>query len=422
MKIVFVQPKACAFAEGHLWEPVNFGYLISYTKKFHPENDYIVRSARFFNDEEILSECKNAELVCFTATSPQIYHAESLSKKITAPKVYGGVHPTINPKDAFKKGANIVVIGEGEIAFKKILDNLPAALQQKIFQEPLIKDLDSLPFPDREAIQQNRYLELTLKNDGVKIASINSSRGCPYKCTFCTSKAIWGRKARFRSAENIVGELEELIGLGVQHLKFSDDTFTLKKDRVYEFCKIKNKRGLEIPWSCNARVNTVDYSLMKEMKGAGCIELWFGVESGSQKVLDALKKGITLEQVRSAFKNAHNLGIRTRGYFMIGNETETLQDIEKTEAFIEELSPDIVGVSINTPFPGSQRYKQKDLGEIDWRKIDLYKDIEGVGQTVWGNEYLSGDQLRQIQQRLLEKFSNRLITRFQNEKYDTSIK
>ena len=172
MKIVFVQPKACAFAEGHLWEPVNFGYLISYAKKFHPENDYVVRSARFFNDEEILSECKNSELVCFTATSPQIYHAESLSKQITAPKVYGGVHPTINPKDAFKKGANIVVIGEGEIAFKKILDDLPTALQQKIFQEPLIKDLNSLPFPDREAIQQNRYLELTLKNDGVKIASV----------------------------------------------------------------------------------------------------------------------------------------------------------------------------------------------------------------------------------------------------------
>jgi len=423
MKIVFVQPKSCLFAEGHLWEPVSFGYLISYAKQFYPDNEYVVRSAKFFNDGEILSECEDADLVGFTATSPQIYHAGDLSQKIKVPKIFGGAHPTIDPDDAFRRGADIVVKGEGEVAFKKILDNPKQALQQRVFQEPLIKNLDSLPFPDRQAIQQQRYFELTLQNDGVKIASINSSRGCPYDCTFCTSKALWGRKVRFRSAGNIVSELEELVDLGLEHLKFSDDTFTSKKERVYEFCKIKTERGLEnVPWSCNARVNTVDYHVLKAMKEAGCAELWFGVESGSQKVLDALKKGITIDQVRTAFKHSRALGIRTRGYFMIGNETETREDIEETARFIEELSPDMVGVSINTPFPGSQRYKEKALQGIDWRKVDLYTDVEGIGQQVWGNEYLSGQELKELQQRILERFKDKRIMRFRKEGYNMEVK
>jgi len=423
MKIVFVQPKSCLFAEGHLWEPVSFGYLISYAKQIYPDNEYVVRSAKFFNDEEILSECEDADLVGFTATSPQIYHAGDLSQRIKVPKIFGGAHPTIDPDDAFRRGADIVVKGEGEVAFKKILDNPKQALQQRVFQEPLIKNLDSLPFPDRQAIQQQRYFELTLQNDGVKIASINSSRGCPYDCTFCTSKALWGRKVRFRSAGNIVSELEELVDLGLEHLKFSDDTFTSKKERVYEFCRIKTERGLEnVPWSCNARVNTVDYHVLKAMKEAGCAELWFGVESGSQKVLDALKKGIKIDQVRTAFKHSRALGIRTRGYFMIGNETETREDIEETERFIEELSPDMVGVSINTPFPGSQRYKEKALQGIDWRKVDLYTGVEGIGQQVWGNEYLSGQELKEIQQKILERFKDKRIMRFRKEGYNMEVK
>lgn len=422
MKIVLVQPKACVFAEGHLWEPGNLGSLISYAKQFHPDNEYVVRSAKFFNDDEILKECSDADLVGFTATSPQIYHAESLARRIKAPKVFGGVHPTIDPEDAFRRGADIVVVGEGELAFKKILDSPQAALQQRLFKEPFITDLDTLPFPDRDAIQQERYLDLTLQNDGVKIASINSSRGCPYSCTFCTSKAIWGRNVRFRSAANVISELEGLVGRGVQHLKFSDDTFTLKKDRVYEFCKLKNEKGLNVPWSANANVMTVDYDLLKTMAEAGCAELWFGVESGSQKVLSALKKGITLDRVRAAFRDARDVGIRRRGYFMIGNETETREDIAKTEELIEELDPDIVGVSINTPFPGSQRYQDRKLQGVDWRKVDLYTDADGVGKMVWGNEYLSGEELKSIQQRLMEKFRDRGIMRQRTKDYDMSVK
>ena len=423
MKIVFIQPKSCLFAEGHFWEPVSFGYLISYAKQFYPDNEYVVRSSKFFNDREILAECEDADLVGFTATSPQIYHAGDLSQRIKAPKIFGGVHPTVEPDDAFRRGADIVVKGEGEVAFKKILDNPKKALQQRVFQEPLIKDLDTLPFPDRQAIQQQRYFELTLQNDGVKIASISSSRGCPYACTFCTSKAIWGRKVRLRSAGSIVSELEELVGMGLEHLKLNDDTFTLKKERVYEFCRIKTERGLEsVPWSCDTRVNTVDYDVLKSMAEANCVEIRFGVESGSQKVLDALKKGITIDEVRTAFKYARDLGIRTRGYFMIGNETETREDIEATERLIEEISPDLVGLSINTPFPGSPRYKEKALQGIDWRKVDLYTDVEGIGQQVWGNEYLSGQELKELQQKILERFKNKRIPRFRKEDYNTGVK
>jgi len=412
MKIVFIQPKGCSFAEGHLWEPVSFGYLISYAKEFHPDYQYKVMSAGFYKDTEILEECKDADLVCFTATTPQMYHAKELADKIKTKKVFGGVHPTISTKDAFAAGADIVVQGEGEIAFRKILDSLSRGKSpKKIYKEPFIENLDSLPFPDRKAIHQEKYLQITERNDGMKIASITSSRGCPHQCTFCTSRAIWGGKTRFRSAINIIMELSQLISeWNIDFLKFNDDTFTLDRKRVIEFCEMKKGYQMDVPWACNARVNTLDEELLQIMKDAGCVELWLGVESGSERILKVLKKGITKDQVRKVFKAAKKVGIRTRGYFMIGNETETLAEIQETINFVQELDPDIVGISINTPFPGSERWKTME-DDINWKNVDLYRDAEKEGEKVWGNENISGAKLKQIQKEMLDKFKDKLIFR-----------
>jgi len=411
MKIVLVQPKSCFNSEGHLWEPVGFGYIISYAKKFYPDYEFKVMSSRFKTDDEILKECEDADLVGFTVTSPQIYHAQQLSKKIKAPIIYGGAHPSIDPDNSLARGADIVVKGEGEIAFKKILDNLDFALKKKIFQEPFIKDLDALPFPDRKEINQEKYLEITKQNDNMKIASIYSSRGCPFSCTFCASKQLWGQNTRFRSANNVIEELKHLINeWGIDFLKFSDDTFTVNKKRVYEFCDIKRKNKIDIPFGCNARVDTVDYDLMKTMKEAGCEQLWFGVESGSQKILDILKKGIKKEQVITAFKNAKKLDIFTRAYFMIGNEGETEENIKETIKFIELINPDIVGVTINTPYPGSKGWTPK-FRDVNWRNVDFFESKENV----WGNEYLDSKQLKHWQNLILDKFKHKLAPILQKE-------
>jgi anaerobic magnesium-protoporphyrin IX monomethyl ester cyclase len=185
MKILFVQPKGVSFAEGHLWEPVAVGYLISYARKFFPDYKFKVMSAGFYSDKEIIEEGNNSDLVCFTATTAQVYHAEVLAKQIKTRNVFGGVHATSDPEDTFARGADIIVKGEGELAFKKVLES-PEDYVGKVVQVPYVDDLDILPFPDRAVIEQEKYLEITKRNDGVKIASITSSRGCPYQCTFCT--------------------------------------------------------------------------------------------------------------------------------------------------------------------------------------------------------------------------------------------
>ena len=421
MKIVLIQPKSCAFAEGHLWEPTSLGYLVGYAKSFNPEYNYKVMSAKFYSDNEILNECSDADLVGFTVTSPQLQHAGELSKQIEAPKVYGGVHPTIEPMDALKAGADIVVRGEGEVAFKKILDDIPGAVKKQTFSEPMITDLDTLPFPDREVIEQERYFEITMKNDNKRIASIFSSRGCPYNCTFCTSKALWTRGIRFRSAQSIAEEMEMLVNKwNIEFLKFSDDTFTIRKDRLLDFCKIKNERGINIPWGCNARVNNVNREIMRALKESNCQELWFGVESGSQRIMNVLEKAVTKEQVREAFKLAKEFGILTRSYFMIGNETETLEEIQETENFIEEIDPDIVGISINTPFPGSKSYIQKGMQHIDWKNVDLYNHYNGEGNKAWGNEYFNGEQLKQMQESMLNKFHHKLAARLTDKDFSVN--
>jgi radical SAM superfamily enzyme YgiQ (UPF0313 family) len=190
----------------------------------------------------------------------------------------------------------------------------------------------------------------------------------------------------------------------VDRINFADDTFTISKKRIREFCAGMIADKMEIDWACNARVDTVDSELFALMKRAGCVEVWMGVESGSPKILQEIKKGATPQQIREAFRGAKAAGLKRRGYFMIGSESESFTTIRETEALIDAIKPDSLAFSILTPYPGCEEFERwkKHSGntKIEWSETDLLETEAVMMET----RFLSKDDLKAEHQRLKEKY------------------
>ena len=182
-----------------------------------------------------------------------------------------------------------------------------------------------------------------------------TSRGCPYQCIFCDRL---GKKFRAASAEYVVKEISACLELGIDHIFFHDDTFTIDKKRVLDICRLLKENSLKIKFSLRSRVNTIDEDIIKALKDAGCVRISFGVESGVQRILKRIKKGITLEQAESAFRLAKKYKIKTLADFMIGHPDETVEDIHETIRFTKRLKPDYVQFSVTTPYPATDLYRE----------------------------------------------------------------
>jgi len=240
------------------------------------------------------------------------------------------------------------VVGEGEETIVDLLNNLenPQKVKGIIYRDgkvikteprPYIENLDKLPLPAWHLLPMGKYKYTLGRRKGFAI--LFSSRGCPYNCIFCDSKERFGKTTRYRSVESLIEEIDLLYNQHkVREIIFYDDTFTLNKQRIYDLCQRLEKYNLL--WECRTRINCVDYNLLKAMTKAGCYRIRFGVESGNQRILNILKKGITLEQARDAFKWCKELNIKTFAYCMIGNPTETEKEMEETINFVLELDPD----------------------------------------------------------------------------------
>jgi len=219
---------------------------------------------------------------------------------------------------------------------------------------PFISNLDSLPFPAFHLLPITKYRPHPPHGRQLPSIPIVTSRGCPYRCIYC-SKSVFGGKYRASSPTYIADEIEYLMDkFNVREITFYDDVFTLNKKRVIAICEELERRRIEIPWTCETRVNLVNEELVEKMKKAGCYMIAYGVESGTQEILDNLKKDITLEQATRAFELTHKIGIQTIAYFMIGSPGETAETIEETIKFAKKLDPDFVQFSITTPFPGTE--------------------------------------------------------------------
>ncbi|MCD6404558.1 MAG: radical SAM protein [Planctomycetes bacterium] len=227
----------------------------------------------------------------------------------------------------------------------------------------LITDLDSLPLPAWDLFPMENYLANPVVGYG-RDMDIISSRGCPYHCTYCYQ--IFGRGFRGRSPENIIAEISELVDrYAVDFISFQDDCFVIKKSRAYEFCDRLDESGLDIKWSCTGRANLADEDLYRRMKAAGCVSISFGIESGSQEILDRYKKGVTVEKAKEAVRIARKVGIKNPTSFMLGAPGETRETAMETVRFCKDVNIPLQALMFTTPYPGTAIHEEvKALGLI----------------------------------------------------------
>jgi radical SAM superfamily enzyme YgiQ (UPF0313 family) len=298
--------------------------------------------------------------------------------------IAGGPHPHLFPEETLSLGPfNAVMRGEGEISFKEFISNWPGSKDSpppgislkggvKGGPEiaPFIDNLDDLAFPARHLSKIEIYHSVL---SGLRpITTMMSSRGCPYKCVFCDRPHL-GKKFRARSAKNVVDEMEECASLGIKEVVFYDDTFSVKKERVREIAELLIERNLNMAWDIRARVSDLEKSDYALCKKAGMSRVHFGVESGDPEILQALKKGISVEQAKKAFKSAREAGLETLAYFMVGLPGETRNSLDRTLGLAIELSPDYTHFSMLILFPGTPLYLEGLENEII--KNDVWLDF-----------------------------------------------
>ncbi|MFC2040939.1 B12-binding domain-containing radical SAM protein [Chloroflexota bacterium] len=427
MKIVLIQPRV-GHNTSYIHEPLGLGYIAAFLI-LNGFKDVEIHIAAFEADREIVSEAARAELVGFTATSPMMKHAKALARQIKQANTkiviaFGGAHPTSLPENTLEdKNINLVIRGEGEETIREVAQAIEKGESfsevkgisyrngNKVIHCPdrgLIPDIDALPFPARNLMNQRKFLEIGYKKYGDRGAWIFSSRGCPYKCTYCASWRIWTRKWRARSPQNIIKEIKGIVNdFDVDRINFADDTFTISKKRVIEFCELLGREGLGIPWGCNVRADSVDKELLETMRSAGCTDVWIGAESGSPLILDDIKKGIILPQIENAFKWSKEAGLKRRAYLMIGSRRESKETILQTEELVERARPDTLEFSILTPYPGSDDYERAKRGgyiseDVDWSGINLFSS------ALIDTQYLTRDEVKGERARLAGKYKDYL--------------
>ena len=286
---------------------------------------------------------------------------EEIRKRVNTRIVIGGPHCSIFHDLCIGSArADSIIIGEGELAFEALLRDYPEVKPQ--YKLGYTEDLDALPYPARLLVDINLYHSIL--SESKPITTAFSSRGCPYGCTFCDRPAL-GKRFRYCSAKRVVDEMEWCEGQGIKEIFFYDDTFTVSRKRVEEICERYKKAHLRIKWDIRARVNTVDEQILHSLHECNVSRIHFGIESASPRVIREINKGITPLQVERAFDSCKRFGIKTLAYFMIGNPTETMEDLKEDLRMIKRIKPDYLHMTILTMFPATKIYDEaQNLGLV----------------------------------------------------------
>jgi radical SAM superfamily enzyme YgiQ (UPF0313 family) len=350
--------------------------------------------------------------------------ARKLREAYDIPILLGGPHATSFPERTLKENPfiDIIVVGEGEDTIvdlleyfdgrRKALDEIPGIGYRKghniCLTPPRLprKNLDEIPMVDRKLFHRGKYVPLPNQYKRIPAATLVTSRGCPYKCTFCFEAGRFGLKYRQQSVERVVDEIEYLINEhGVREIGFWDDIFTLNRKWIHGFCDRLEEKGLDITWQCEARVDNVTRDMLMRMAEVGCHSIFYGLESGVQALLDNIKKETTVEQNRQATKWANEAGIDVRGSFMLAIPGETPELARQTIDFILSLDLYSLQISYTTPFPGTELYDScLESGRFMDGFGENYADFSSFNVVYLPDGYESPEQVVALQKEAYRRF------------------
>lgn len=404
MSVLLINPSR-TIASRNIWKRIDrslpslgLAYIASYLKENGVDVRIVDMKPEGLTIGDVIKRVGDydPDFIGFTASTvqmnPALDIARAIKERFSEKKIiFGGVHPSIFPEDILQKDfVDFVVRGEGEITMTELAKGKD---YDKILglsykengnikhneNRPPIENLDEVPMPAFDLLPIKKYRPSTGNYKRLPAMSLITSRGCPGRCTFCCTE-VMGKRIRFRSAEKIIEEIRFLIdNYGIKEISFYDDTFTIFKKNVRDFCNIIIKEKIDITWSCMSRVDFVDFEILRLMKRAGCHQVGYGIESADEQILRNIKKNISLEKVKDAISMTKKAGMNVRAMFMIGNPGETRETIEKTINFAIDLDPDIVIFNITTPLPGTEMFfwakENGCLKTLEWDEYDLSQPI-----------------------------------------------
>jgi len=397
MKVSFISP----FYE-NIWESLGIAYIASYLKQSNPLINIQFLHGNF--DKDIVKKCINSDIVAFSCTTPTFDNGLKLATEIKEinPSVHviaGGWHVTAIRENRWDV-IDSIIIGEGEWAFNEIVNN---GNRDKVIFGKFLK-FNQLYWPDRKIIKQEATLDLCESICGERIASFQSRRGCPMNCKMCSESCMTGgTKVRVRDPLDLLYEIQYVDKIyNITKFKFLDPTWCYPKKAVYDFCELKIKSGMKLKWEGMVHAGFIDKDMLKIMKESGCDQINVGVESGSQLILNSINKGVTVEKIKKVFKWGHELGINMRAFFILGTPEESYETISDTEKLAEEINPDVFGMTLLCPYPGSSYYDDEKYKDIDWSRADEYSN------DFWETKNFTNSELKQIQKKFKEKFIDKL--------------
>jgi len=422
---------------GAVTEPLGLAYIAGYLVSKNISVRIIDAPAEKMSGDDIVKSILNQgeDIIGISMLTPSFGVVRDLCRKIRQTLkdcmiVLGGPHCTALPEQTLQEipEADIVCIGEGEKTMAEIAEKdkksdfrsikgICYRSGDKIIrteERSYIRELDTIPPPARHLLPMEQYHLTASRVEGDSYCpTIIVARGCPFSCTYCSR--TFGRTFRAHSVKRIVEEIQALVDMyQISQINIEADTLTAKKKFITELCKALIDSGLskKIKWTCESRVDTVDKEILRLMRKAGCWQISYGVETGSQRLLDLINKSVTLKQIEDTFKITKRAGITIRGFFMLGLPTETREESIATIEFAKKLDPLWAQFTITVPYPGTVMFDELDrAGQIksyDWSSYNTWSGWKGDGEMPFIAEGRSIEELAGLQKMALRKFYLRL--------------